>query len=279
MTLGIRPMTVEEMPFAIDLAAAEGWNPGLHDAAAFHATDPAGFLLGSLNDAPAGCISAVSYPGGFGFIGFYIVVPEHRGKGYGMQLWSAAMARLRDHNIGLDGVFEQQNNYRKSGFRLAYSNIRFESAAGESRAAGDANVHMLCASDCSAVAAYDRGCFPAERGGFLKRWLALPESRAFGFSDRGRLRGYSLIRRCRTGWKIGPLFADTAEIAERLFLQLRAVADGPVYLDVPEVNSAGMQLAERYGMKRVFGTARMYTGADPAIRIEGVFGVTTFELG
>jgi hypothetical protein len=32
-------------------------------------------------------------------------------------------------------------------------------------------------------------------------------------------------------------------------------------------------------MKQVFGTARMYTGEPPAIALDRVFGVTTFELG
>ena len=55
-------------------------------------------------------ISAVRYPEDFGFIGLYIVVPEQRGRGYGIQLWNAAMQRLAGCNIGLDGVIEQQEN-------------------------------------------------------------------------------------------------------------------------------------------------------------------------
>ena len=38
-------------------------------------------------------------------------------------------------------------------------------------------------------------------------------------------------------------------------------------------------LATRHGMRKVFGTARMYTGSEPPIALERVFGVTTFELG
>src|SRR5260221_1744673 len=124
--LTIATMTRAEVDFAVGLAASEGWNPGLHDATPFHATDPEGFLVGRVDGEPIGCISAVSYGGTFGFIGFYIVVPRERGKGHGFALWRAAMARLARHNIGLDGVLAQQANYRRSGFRLAYSNIRFE---------------------------------------------------------------------------------------------------------------------------------------------------------
>lgn len=88
-------------------------------------------------------------------------------------------------------------------------------------------------------------------------------------------------RRSRQGHKVGPLFADDAEIAGQLYGALcRHVRDDePVYLDVLEVNAAGLRLAANHGMKKVFGTARMYTGDSPSIALERVFGVTTFELG
>ena len=43
---------IERMPFSgvetvIDWAAAEGWNPGLGDAACFYAIDPNGFFMGA----------------------------------------------------------------------------------------------------------------------------------------------------------------------------------------------------------------------------------------
>ena len=100
----IRVMRREEVALAIDLAAAEGWNPGINDAACFFTADANGFLIGELAGNMVGCISAVSYAGRFGFVGLYIVRPEFRGRGFGIQLWQAAMARLQGHNIGLDGV-------------------------------------------------------------------------------------------------------------------------------------------------------------------------------
>ena len=41
-------MRGEELAFAIDLAAGEGWNPGVHDAECFFAADPNGFPIGCL---------------------------------------------------------------------------------------------------------------------------------------------------------------------------------------------------------------------------------------
>lgn len=40
-----------------------------------------------------------------------------------------------------------------------------------------------------------------------------------------------------------------------------------------------MDLARRHGMREVFATARMYNREIPALPLDGIFGVTTFELG
>jgi ribosomal protein S18 acetylase RimI-like enzyme len=270
-------MQREEVDWALDLAAAEGWNPGLHDAGAFYAADPHGFLLGELDGEPVGCISAVAYDEGYGFIGLYIVRPEFRGRGYGFALWQAAMAYLGERNVGLDGVVAQQENYRRSGFRLANRNVRYARAdsplKGEDRTVSVADVPR------AALAEFDRRHFPAPRAAFLDAWLAMPNSNTRAVLDGDTLRGYGTIRSCRSGYKIGPLFADDAEIAEALFRSLSAGAEGEVYLDVPEPNVAAVHLAHRHGFTPVFETARMYTGPTPSVDLDRVFGVTTFELG
>jgi hypothetical protein len=40
-----------------------------------------------------------------------------------------------------------------------------------------------------------------------------------------------------------------------------------------------MALAERHGMREVFGCARMYYGPPPVLPQGEIFGITTFELG
>ena len=210
----------------------------------------------------------------------YIVVLPQRGRGYGIQLWRAAMERLAGHNIGLDGVLAQQANYQRSGFNLAYSNIRYERY-------GRLEVHAVPeivdarTVPLPALLDYDSAHFPASRPGFVPQWIAQPESEALAFVAQDSIRGYGVVRRSVNGWKIGPLFADSAAIAGQLYVALSRNAgdDEPVYLDVPEINAAGLQFAQRYGMKKVFGTARMYTGEFPVIPLHQVYGVTTFELG
>lgn len=276
----IRTMSRDEIHIAIDWAASEGWNPGLYDADCFYAADPEGFLVGELNNEPVATISAVKYGETFGFIGFYIVKPDYRGQGYGIEIWNAALERLSGRNVGLDGVVAQQSNYKKSGFELAYRNIRYEGMSG-GEPAKNPEIIKLSELPFDVVEAYDQPFFPDNRTRFLKSWLNQPESIALGIMRKGKLSGYGMIRACRSGYKIGPLFADSPELAESLFTSLKAgVEPGkPIYLDVPEMNRDAVALAENHKMKLVFETARMYTGVFPDLPLNRLFGVTSFELG
>jgi Acetyltransferase (GNAT) domain len=87
---------------------------------------------------------------------------------------------------------------------------------------------------------------------------------------------------CRAGFKVGPLFADDAELAERLLrAMVTHVPSGltRVQLDIPAVNPAALELVTAHGMAPVFETARIYTGIAPALAMKQLYGVTTFELG
>src|SRR6185369_1411227 len=103
MTFEISVASFDDVQRMTRWAGDEGWNPGNADAAAFFAADPGGFLIGRLDGKPQVCISVVKYGETFGFLGFYIARPAVRGKGYGIRVWRAGMARLGGRNVGLDG--------------------------------------------------------------------------------------------------------------------------------------------------------------------------------
>ena len=277
----IRTMTRQELNIAVEWAAKEGWNPGIYDADAFYETDPNGYFMGFINDEPISCISAVSYGDKFGFLGFYITKAEYRGKGYGIQVWNKAIQYLGNQNIGLDGVVAQQENYKKSGFKLAYCNIRYEGKCGQKIEENSVNIVKLSKIPFEKLVEYDTSLFPVPRPQFLRLWVQQPESLALGYVNNGELDGYGMVRKCRTGFKVGPLFADNRTIADKLFQKMRAFAgEGTqIFLDVPEVNKQAISLAEQYKMKPMFETARMYSKKPPQIDLKKIFGVTTFELG
>lgn len=280
MNMEVRPATRDELDVMVGWAAQEGWNPGLYDADAFYATDCKGFYLGFLANEPVGSISAVAYDETFGFLGFYIVKPELRSKGYGIQIWNEALKHLPTQNIGLDGVVAQQENYKKSGFKLAYRNIRYEGTGIDDKT-NDTHIVPLSSVNFEQLAAYDNQVFPTSRQSFLKEWIKQPESLSIAYVENNGLLGYAMVRKCQTGYKVGPLFADNPDIADKMFLNLRAFvgSKNQIFLDTPEVNKEAVALVERYQMKPMFETARMYTKEEPKVNLQKVFGVTTFELG
>ncbi len=122
--------------------------------------------------------------------------------------------------------------------------------------------------------------FPAARDAFLRCWLRPERREGRTLIEEGTVRGYGVIRPCRRGFKIGPLFADTNEAADALFRALAASAKGEeVFLDCPDPNRPATDLAARYGLSPVFETARMYRGAVPDLPLSRIYGITTFELG
>ncbi|ULK98609.1 GNAT family N-acetyltransferase [Bradyrhizobium sp. I71] len=277
--LQIRNLRPDEIALAVDWAAAEGWNPGLADAACFAVPDPQGFFVGEIDGEPVATVSCVNYDDRFAFLGFYIVRQCFRGAGHGLRIWNAAIAHADGRVIGLDGVVAQQDNYKRSGFQLAYANIRYGGVVGAPprRPAGVVTLDKI---PFAIVEADDATVFPAARSTFLRAWINTPGHVGRALLREGKLAAWGVIRPCRTGHKIGPLVADDRAAAEAVMQALLgSTSGGDIFLDVPAVNGEAIALAESLCLKPVFETARMYTGPIPPLHIDRVFGVTSFELG
>ena len=272
----IRTLTPAEVERLVDWAAGEGWNPGFADAIAFHAADPEGFLGAFVDGEMVAGIAAVAYGEDFGFIGLYICRPGLRGKGYGRAVWDAGMARLEGRSVGLDGVPGQQANYRSMGFVASYRTVRFSGRLGPRGV--DSAIQPLRPYLLPAAFAFDRRFFPASREAFLDRWLRPPHT-ALALVRDGSLAGYGVARRCRDGFKVGPLFAKGDEDAESLFAALAASVDGVVHLDVPETAERFSSFLRAEGFAEGFETARMYRGPAPAAAEKVIHAVTSLELG
>ncbi|MFK4070172.1 GNAT family N-acetyltransferase [Streptomyces sp. NPDC029674] len=277
--LAVSRATLDDWRVVTGWAADEGWNPGLGDAPSFFAQDPDGFFLGRLDGEPVSAVSVVNYGTDYAFLGFYLVRPDQRGRGFGLATWRAGLAHAEGRAVGLDGVPAQQDNYRRSGFEWSHGTLRY---LGPLPAPGapDRHVRPVEAAGLRALVAYDSGCLPADRPRFLESWLTAPGHRALARIVDGRLTGYGVLRPGRDALRVGPLFADTRADAEALLDALAAEADGaPVAMDVPETNPEAVALAEARGMKPTFDTARMYTGPIREYAERRVFGVTSLELG
>jgi len=275
----IRQMSRAELGTVLGWAEAEGWNPGLDDAAAFYAADPEGFLVADIGGDPVASISVVGL-GGVAFLGLYICRKDMRGAGHGLALWTEALARRAPDGatIGLDGVPAQQARYARAGFVHAHRTVRFQ---GAPRPAGPDLTRPLAPSDMAAARALDRAATGYDRAAFLRGWLGAGARRSTRVLEReGRLAGLATLRACVIGFKAGPVFAEDADAAAALLDGLAHQAAGaPFSIDAPTPNEVAARLAEARGMIPVFETARMWRGSAPRQDLTRIFGVATLELG
>ncbi|MBX3043816.1 MAG: GNAT family N-acetyltransferase [Candidatus Kapabacteria bacterium] len=281
--LKIRKLNLSEVRRLVYWAELEGWNPSDEDAEAFYETDPEGFVGYFFDNEMIAGGSIVSYNDDFGFMGFFIVKPEYRSKGIGRKLWyerrNMLISRLKPGaTIGMDGVVAMQPFYAKGGFELAFRDERFERIGGGYNY--DNRIIEFSADDLEIILEYDKKCFGYERRKFMNRWINLNESKRFMFIDDGQLRGFAITRRVKKGFKICPLFADDSFIADELYKAcLNSAPNLPVYLDIPVINPAAVELVKKYNATYVFECARMYYGSKPEIDINSIYGITTYELG
>lgn len=281
--LEIQQLNRTDLNILIDWASKEGWNPGKNDAEVFWNTDPVGFygFFYEGNLIAAGAV--ISYSNEFGFMGLFIVKSEFRNSGIGRKLWYARrnilIQRLhKNASIGMDGVVAMQPFYKKGGFTKAFREERYEFVGREFPLLD--HISTIDRIDFEKIVQYDISFFGCKRTQFLKGWLYMPESNAIQYKKNNEIVGYAVLRAAERGYKIGPLFANTAAIAEELFEYcLSIVPNQPVFLDIPTINEEAVSLVKRYTGQYVFECARMYYGTVPNSNVNGIFGITTFELG
>ncbi len=297
----IAAMTYKEAEQLMDWAVSEGWNPGYADLEVAWGYDPTAFI--ALRFHAEGRVEAselvgggviLSYGGRAGFMGLFIMRPDYRGRGLGRVLWYERLHRLRSRLqptawIGMDGVFAMAPFYAAGGFHYLYRDLRYQGLAPAEavKAQPPPGVSLISLRDLpfDQLQRYDLGVFGVPRGDFLRRWVAA--SGVMGYAairsstqSEGVLVGYGVLRPCRVGYKLGPVFADDADTARTVVYALMSGCPGAqVQIDVPEPNTMAVELATVLGWTESFGCARMVHGEAPPDTYAKVFGVTSFEFG
>ena len=276
--LTIAPMGAEDLEQVLAWAAAEGWNPGLADAAAFHASDPKGFYLARIAGAPVAAISVVNHDPRNAFLGLYLCLPKFRGKGIGYATWQAALEHAGTRSVGLDGVPAQEANYRASGFVKTGSSMRH---VGQWEPAAPITVRAMRPSDFETVSALDAAAVGYRRPAFLGVWLVSTQGlrETLVLERNGRVVGSATWRACGEGTKMGPVLAPDLAGALDLIGAIAAKRPGStLIIDVPEANTALRAELEAAQFEVPFVTARMYRGAMPETGV-GLQAIATMELG
>lgn len=260
----IREMRKEDLAFAAECTAAEGWpSENLSTLEGFFLYDSHGCFISEMNGRPVGTCIATSY-GKSGFIGELIVLPEERRRGVGAKLLNRGIQSLHQRGteaIFLDGVLKAVDLYERNGFRKVTRSWRF---SGYISGGQDRRVRRMSIDDLDQVRALDRSYFGADRGFFLRRRFQLFPELSFVMTDGDELLGF--IQGCSgPGWlSAGPWVVR--EGVEHLEALLPAIAhqagDKPINLGILDVNYEAVELVRSLGfMERADSPWRMVWGS------------------
>ncbi|KAL9973079.1 hypothetical protein ACROYT_G019488, partial [Oculina patagonica] len=279
----------------INAMVKEGWRPGLKDAECFLVCDPTAAFVGELNGKPICCITLTKYGESFAFGGCYIVNKEYRGRGYGRKIDDAAIGHMRQfRSIGVISAVQSEEVNKRKGFRSQFygATFVFHLPTAITRFSGTSErspvkIKRTEEVNLEALFAYDTEVFGFERHAFLSKWLRMTGRHVrVAINSEGSIVGYTVARPMfvkEEGYKIGPLFADSEPIAEKLLKAvfeelLRQEEPSPlVCIDAPTKKAT--ELCERLQGKRSYELVYMVINDPPDVCFDKWFGYTSTQLG
>jgi GNAT superfamily N-acetyltransferase len=280
----IRGLRDGDAEFVRDLVAAEGWNAGLRDVETFTAADRGAWFIADVGEEPVGVTLATRWNATCGWIGLYLVAAAWRGRGIGLTLFRAALARLEPGSIGLDGDASQRANYRRAGFVDVHGNTRWcGPAASWCDASPAPDVTMVSGTDVtvSDLVALDTRALGVSRSALASAWLAQPDAHSAAAVRDGHVVGFATARPARSGWKIGPLYAGDATMAAALAGAVTSSIpqDETCWLDVPDPNEEAQELCRERGLISAPTSGRMMRGPLPGADVSFTYGLLAHEVG
>ena len=252
----IRLMKIDDFELVRGWCINEGWNIGLHDKLAYYKADTEGHLIHLENNIPIGSISLIKHTNNFFTIGPFIVKSDYRTKGYGTKIWNRALMRLNGNveaTILLYAVPTQMNYYKRLGFTQQFINQRWQLTTPHNFPLSEKfKCEKITDRLLTKVSQYDKTVFSASREIIFANILNQPDVKGFLIQDDNNVRGFGIVRPCVTGFKIGPLVAETFDIAQCLFAALaNSVEKGPIIMDIPDINKQGEKLMTYFGLSRI----------------------------
>jgi GNAT superfamily N-acetyltransferase len=211
---------------------------------------------------PEGCVLALTYPNSTGWISFFILKKAFRGQGLGRELWKEmelTFQRNGTTTIGLDGVQEQHETYKRRGFEsvgkvlLMTRNSLDENPVKCLELSGDVEMQNLKDVDPAELARldYEHTGFDREAYWSTDSILSRPDSLGFAIRSHttSRLTGFIFIRSSQEGHRFGPLYAETyAEAKQLLHKAMNAVPASKSYVtEIFGNNAEGQKCFEELG--------------------------------
>ncbi len=233
-----RPLTPADKAQGLELSSEAGWNQNAADwdllmqvCRGWGAERADGRLIGTTMAWQPTATQA--------WINMVLVAARSRGQGVARRLMDECLA---DPELGgtatlLDATDMGAHLYTKLGFagdREIIRLLRPAIPADPGSAEDSPGLRPITAKDMEAIVGFDAEVSGVHRPDVLRNFLdRLPQGAWMQTDDTGQLLGFVLGRDGRIGVQLGPVVANTAEIACRLLDRALANVAGTVVIDAP----------------------------------------------
>ncbi len=280
--LKIRLLGAEDLPAAMRLKEAAGWNQTEEDWLRLLRLEPRGCFAAESGGRLVGTATTTTYGRELAWVGMVLVDPEFRRRGIASHLMRAALAYLDGEGVRavkLDATPDGRHVYEGFGFE---AELLIERWAREALEGGgqDADSSSLDHARLAEVLELDRLAFGADRARLVELLVA-QSAGSFVRAAAGRVKGYALTRTGARADYVGPLVASDFETASGLLDEALARHAGrPLYIDVKtRFETLAGALAER-GFRKQRDLVRMRRGARTHAGTSArVFAIAGPEVG
>jgi GNAT superfamily N-acetyltransferase len=261
MNFKLRVMTFEDIPDAIRLKDAIGWNQTSSDWMRFISATPAGCFVAEYSGNVIATAATIIYEGRFAWIGMVVVDEQYRGQGIGTTLFGQTLRFLdlqKVPSIKLDATPQGRLLYEKFGFRREYDIERWMLSRPVKEKAAEYGPVSI-----EEIIKIDRDIFGADRSGLLYSLAQEAPYLTLQETQEGKNTGYSFGRRGSRADHMGPWVARDKDVAERLLnLFLNRSARELIFIDCLRQHPWAITLAKASGFELSRPLTRMFRGTN-----------------
>ncbi len=262
----IRKLHPEDVPNAMDLVLAEGWNQTDKDWQILTGNPQNVCLVAELENKFAGTATAINYVSKVAWIGMVLVNKAFRGRGVSKVLLSSIFEQLEScQSIKLDATPAGEPVYKKLGFEEEYLIGRMTCLSfAHSFSLGSHSIpQKVHKQDIPGIIELDEYAFGANRSQLIEALIANSPEKCFVLKKNNLITGFVLGRIGNRFHHIGPLTASSASDALQLVQSaLNELQGKAIVIDVlTDKNEFANELSS-LGFDKLRYFSRMYRNSN-----------------
>ena len=258
----IRLLSESDIPAAMKLKEAAGWNQTEDDWRRLISLEPAGCFAAIRDHELVGTTTTTTYKDQLAWVGMVLVDPQNRRQGIATRLMETALDYLRGRvaTVKLDATAQGKPVYERFGFEVESLVERWVGTLKGSSIIQ--NYGILNPDTLYELLDLDRRAFNADRSMLIQSLINdsnfLPVVKK---SADGKLTGYALARPGTRANYLGPICATQASDVESLIDEmLRRMGASRVYIDFNRECGTGTSVLSARGFVKERDLIRMTSG-------------------